>query len=229
MSEDGKGKQFKETLQMAVIVFTVAWTSYEFFFKEFIKPAHEPTALELDVRLEYAGEKDGLIMVRGVINASNPSNRRIYVPAEWLTVKGRRIAAPTQRGNRDNVIPDSPAEPGVYRNYAPVASSEIVAEQRMLDGIDNNWWDPKDRTNDEISFAIPKGEFDFLDIVVAYLYTKNVDGLADPEWTLTHDGSQWAHFKFANPDTEKNQAKWLNKNDAGFSWSSASLSLWEKH
>lgn len=232
MSDDKKdqGKQFKEWLQMMVIVFTVGWTSYEFFFKEYIKPAQEPTALELEVKLEYAGEKDGFIMVKGVINADNPSNRRIYVPAEWFTVKGRRLSTSKERQPADlqDLMPDSPAEPKVLRNYAPVVSSEIVAQQRMLDGIDNNWWDPKDWSNDEVSFAVPKGEFDFLDLVVVYLYTKNVDALVDPVWTTAHDGSQWANFKFKEQMTAEDQAEWLRRNDAGFSWSSATLSLWEK-
>lgn len=232
MGEDNKdsGKQLKEWLQMLVILFTVGWTSYEFFFKEYIKPAQEPTALELEVKLEYAGEKNGFIMIKGIINTDNPSNRRIYVPALWFTVKGRRLSTVRDRQpvNSQDMMPDSPAEPKIVRNYAPVVSSEIVAQQRLLDGIENNWWDPKDWTNDEISFAVPKDEFDFLDMVVVYLYSKNVDALADPEWTTTHDGSQWAHFKFKELKTGEEQAQWLRKNDAGFSWSSASLSLWEK-
>lgn len=230
MSDDNKdtGKHIKEWLQITVILFTVAWTSYEFFFKEYIKPSQEPTALQLRVKLEYAGEKDGFLMVKASIHAENPSNRRIYVPAMWYTIKGRRISTSKEAVNGKPAGPDSPAEPELIRNYAPVISSEIVAEQRMLDGIDNNWWDPSDSTDDELSFAVPKGEFDFLDIVVVYLYTKNVDALVNPEWTHTNDGSQWAHFKFDNSKTAPQQAAWSHRNDAGFSWSSASLSLWEK-
>jgi hypothetical protein len=231
MSEDNKdkGKQIKEWLQMSVIVFTVSWTSYEFFFKEFIKPAHEPTALQLRVKLEYAGEKDGLIMLKSSIHADNPTNRRIYVPAMWYTVKGRRLSDSTGRVNEPEAVEDSPVEPAVIRHYAPVVESEILAEQRMLDGIDNNWWDPKDSTDDEISFAIPKGSFDFLDMTVAYLFAKNTDGLAGAEWSRTQDGGLWADFKFLNPPrTESELARWKHKSDPGYNWSSATLSLWEK-
>ena len=230
MSEDKKesGKQFKETLQMAVIVFTVAWTSYEFFFKEFIKPAHEPTALNLAVNLEYAGEKNGFIMLKSSIHSDNPTNRRIYVPAMWYTVKGRKLSSSPQRVDKQQPEPESPAEPPVIRYYSPVTSTEIVAEQRMLDGLDNNWWDPKDSTDDEIAFAVPKGKFDFLDMTVTYLFVKNTDTLAGAEWTTTTDGGMWADFKFEKSMTEKEWAEWRDKSDGGYNWSSATLSLWEK-
>jgi hypothetical protein len=224
-----KGKQFRETLQMAILVFTVAWTSYEFFFKEFIKPAHEPTALKLAIKLGYAGEKNGFIMLKSTIHADNPTNRRIYVPAMWYTVKGRKLSTSPERVNDPQTVAESPAEPAIARHYAPVTSSEIITEQRMLDGLDNNWWDPQDTTDDEISFAVPKGKFDFLDMTVTYLFAKNTDGLAGAEWSTTADGGMWADFKFEKPKTPEEWADWRHKSDPGYNWSSATLSLWEKH
>jgi hypothetical protein len=35
-------KEIRAWIQIIVIVFTVGWTSYEFFFKEFVKRAWNP-------------------------------------------------------------------------------------------------------------------------------------------------------------------------------------------
>ncbi|HEY3487896.1 MAG TPA: hypothetical protein VGL10_07510 [Gammaproteobacteria bacterium] len=223
-----RSKEIREWVQIALIVFTVGWTSYEFFFKEFIKPAQEPTALELDAKLERAGEKDGFIMIKGTIKANNPTNRRIYVPAFWYTVKARKLATAGEPARQKTGIdPNDPLQNKIVRKYAPVTSYEIVAQQRIIfEG--EAWWDPKDRTNDEIIFAIPKNKFDFLDMKISYLFTRNNSELAAPAWILTEDGSVWAELRFKQEKSEDETIAWIYKNGAGYNWSTNSLSLWEQ-
>jgi hypothetical protein len=221
------GKEIREWIQIVVIVFTVGWTSYEFFFKEFVKPGLEPTALELNVKLEQVGEKDGFIMVKGTIDTLNPSSRRIYVPALWYTVKGSRVTMTKERVGNDHVLPENLPTHAPIRLYAPVSSSEVVVEEKILSSR-YPFWDPKDKTRDEISFAVPKGEFDFLDMKVMYLFSRYINDLPEPAWYRTGDGKLQAYFKFEKEKTTEEFNKWYYDNGAGENWSTASLSLWDK-
>jgi hypothetical protein len=220
-------KEIRAWIQIIAIVFTVGWTSYEFFFKDFIKPKLEPTALELNVKLEQVGEKDGFIMVKGTIDTMNPSSRRIYVPALWYIVKGSRITMTKERMGNDQTLPENLPTHAAIRLYAPVSSSEVVVEEKILSSR-YPFWDPNDKTRDEVSFAVPKGEFDFLDIKVMYLFAKDNRDLPDPAWFRTGDGKLQAYLKFEKEKTTEEWNQWHYDNGAGENWSTASLSLWDK-
>lgn len=220
------GKEVREWVQITIIVFTVIWTSYEFFFKEFIKPAHEPTALELAAKLEYAGEKDGFIIIRGSISALNPTSRRIYVPAFWYTVRGYRVALSDQRITDETIRPEDMPQQIASRHYSPLVSSEIVVEEKILSG-QHTWWDPKDKTSDEISFVVPKDKFDFMDLYVSYILTRNNDELLEPMWGRTDSGDLAAILQFNEEKTPEQQLEWELENSAGQNWAEATLPLWE--
>jgi hypothetical protein len=226
MYETSVSKEIREWLLVLAIVFTVAWTSHAFFFKE--KQTQEPTALELEVQLENAGEKDGFIMVKGTINTLNPSGRRIYIPALWYTVEGSRVSPSRERVSDLGKLPaELPGDNAAIRNYAPVVSAQIVLEKKLLSSR-YPFWNPQDKTTEEISFAVPKGEFDFLDMKVTYLFARNNQELLDPGWTRGTEGELWAYLKFEQEKTEEQRNQWLYENGAGVNWSKASLPLWDK-
>lgn len=81
-------KDFRDWLQVFIILFATLIGAYEFIYKDLYKPSVRPTSLNVDAKIELAGEKNGTTMVKATINAENPSDRRIYVPAFWLTVRG---------------------------------------------------------------------------------------------------------------------------------------------
>src|SRR5688572_32361803 len=110
-------KELRAWIQVLAIVFVVSWTSYKFFFKDYIKPKLEPTALELNVKLEQVGEKDGFIMIKGTIDTMNPSSRRIYVPALWYIVKGSRITMTKERVGNDQTLPENLPTHAAIRLY----------------------------------------------------------------------------------------------------------------
>ena len=225
-----KGSHFKEMrewIQLLVIVFAAAWGSYEFIVKDIIRPTQKPTALDLAASLETVGKKNGKILVRARITARNPTDRRIYVPAYWFTVRGYQLsdsAEPTNMNHKSILEKLRGSE--LVRTYAPIESGEVIAQQRITYKGDA-WWEPEDKTNDEAIFVVPNEKFDFLELSIHYLHTKDDSVLDNPVWFAEEDGAWSAQFKLKKGGSKDSELrKWKKSTGSGYSWHITTLSLW---
>jgi hypothetical protein len=218
----------REWIQLIVIVFAAAWGSYEFIVKDIIRPAQKPTALDLTANLEIVGKKNEKILVRARITARNPTDRRIYVPAYWFTVRGYRFldSAKPMNTNHKSIL-EKLRGSELVRTYAPVESGEVVAQQRIIYEADA-WWEPEDKTNDEAIFVVPKEKFDFLELHIQYLHTRDDSVLDVPVWFAAEDGAWQAQFQLKKGGSEASELiKWQKSTGSGYSWYITTLSLWD--
>lgn len=219
-------RDLREWLQLIIISFAAIWGAYEFIVKDLIRPAQRPTALELNIELEQVGREKGNIMVRAGITAKNPTDRRIYVPALWYTVRGYQLSdaeGPVFDDHKEILGRISGNE--LISTYSPIEAAEIVAQQRITyDG--NSWWEPEDKTRDEAIFAVPRGNFDFLELRVYYLHTRDDSKMGAPIWSAGSDGGWDAQFSFQKEMGEKEFIEWSKSTASGYSWSIATLALW---
>ncbi len=223
-------KEIREWIKIGLIIFATAWGSYEFIVKDIIRPAQKPTALDLVATLEKVGKKNKNILVRARITARNPTDRRIYVPAYWFTVKGYRLSDSTTTTNiLYKSIFEKPRGTEFVSSYSPIISTEIIAQQRIIyEG--NAWWEPEDKTNDEVIFAVPKGKFDFLELRIHYLHTRDESALDIPTWITLEDGSWNAQFKLKQSSGEVSELiKWQISTGSGYNWYITTLPLWEQN
>ncbi len=220
--------EVREWIKIVLIAFAAAWGSYEFIVKDIIRPAQRPTALDLVANLEKVGKKNKNILVRVRIVAKNPTDRRIYVPAYWFTVRGYRLSDSTTSTNtHDKSILEELRGTELVSTYSPIISAEIVAQQRITyEGT--AWWEPEDKTNDEAIFAVPEGKFDFLELRIQYLHTRDNSVLDIPTWITLEDGSWNAQFKLKKGGSEVMELiKWQISTGSGYNWHITTLPLWE--
>lgn len=216
----------REWIQLFVIVFAAIWGSYEFIVKDIIQPAQKPTALDLVATLEKVGKKNQNILVRARITARNPTDRRIYVPAYWFTVRGYRLSDSTLPINTNHKsILEKLRGDELVSTYAPIESGEIVAQKRITYG-GTSWWEPEDKTNDEAIFAVPEGKFDFLELRIYYLHTRDNSVLDSPVWYASWDGAWNAKFKLKEGGIEESEfIKWSISTGSGYNWHITTLPL----
>ena len=198
---------------------------YEFLLKDVIKPKQEPTALNIESKLEKVGEKDSLLLICAEIMAINPTQKRIYIPAFWYSIIGYNLSREKDKkiDNYKEML-DKINGNELILCYAPIISGEIVAQQRIIYTY-NAWYEPLDQTNNEIIFAVPKNKFDFLKMNIYYLHTRNVEDIGDTEWFAYNDGI-W-HANFSLLDNEYEYEGWQEKTSSGINWFETTLSLWE--
>ena len=225
----------REWLQMAAMVTAAIWGVYEFIWKDVITPSHRPTALDLVASLEQVGERDDHVLVRARLAAHNPTDRRIYVPAYWFIVSGHalELKAGAEIDYR-TLLAGLGDETGLVSTYGPERMSAIVAQQRLVTS-GTAWWEPQDKTNDEAVFAVPKDRFDYLQLRVVYMHTRDAARLAAPTWSARSSGAWEASFCFASPgghpcqpfDPGKNKehAEWQEETAAGYNWHVTTLAL----
>ena len=223
-----RSKATREWLQLGLIIFATVSGFYQFILKDIIRPAQEPTALNINASLEQVGEKDGLLLIRSHIAAHNPTKRRIYIPAYWFTVTGYRLADGAAAVNSDHgamleELDRSGNGGALVSTYAPPDGGEIVAQQRIT-YQNSAWWEPEDKTNDESIFAVPKGKFDFLVLNVIYLHTRNDADIDDPVWHSSEAGLWSAQFRL-KPHMDMNVEEWQRTTGSGYSWYTTALPL----
>jgi len=84
-------KNFREWLQVFIIIAATLIGAYEFVYKDVYKPSIRPTSLNVQADIDLVGGKDGMNLIRCKIITENPTDRRIYIPAFWLTVRACTI------------------------------------------------------------------------------------------------------------------------------------------
>lgn len=90
-------KNFREWLQVFIIIAATLIGAYEFVYKDVYKPSIRPSSLNVQANMELVGTKESMSLIRCKIITENPTDRRIYIPAFWLTVRACTI---------DEEIPD---------------------------------------------------------------------------------------------------------------------------
>ncbi|HET9868338.1 MAG TPA: hypothetical protein VFQ06_13655 [Nitrospira sp.] len=210
--------RIREWIQFGILIFATAWGVYTFIFRDVLRPAQRPSALELTTTLQEIGQAAGYRLIQVRIVSANPTDRRIYIPALWYTVWGRTI------GKRDPVgflgAVDSAPRGTVTARHAEITGNEVVASGRIY--IENaTWYDPRDKTTEEDVFAVPVRLYDFLVLKVEYFATRDTVGSGPPQWELQPDGS-WS------PTLPNISEHWERKSGAQYNWSVATLSLWPK-
>ncbi len=215
--------RMREWIQLFVMVFVAGWGSYEFIVKDIIQPTQKPTALDIVASMENIGQKNQNILIRVHTIAYNPTDRRVYVPAYWFTVRGHRLSNSTGQVNTNhNLILTNLRGSELISTYSPIESSEVVAQQRIIYANDA-WWEPEDKTNDEAIFAIPEGEFDFLELRVNWIQTRDSSVLSDTIWYALEDGGWEAEFKFKEAGLNYDEQI---ATGIGYNWNITTLSLW---
>lgn len=226
-----KGSHFsatRERAQFFVILFVAGLSSYEFILKDIIRPAQEPTAFDLVATLENVGKKNENILVRASITARNPTDRRIYVPAFWFTVRGYWLFDSTEPvlTNHKSILEMGPGDE-LISTYAPIESSEIVAQKRICYTGDT-WCEPDEKINDEVIFALPEGKFDFLEMQVFYMQTRDNSALDDPIWDAREDGSWYAQFNLKEGGSDSSKIiEWQISTSAGYCYYITTLPFYD--
>jgi len=226
-TSDPGWKNTRDWIQLLVVVFVALSGTYQFVFKDIIKPSREPTALELATSLENIAEQDGMLLIRVRITAINQTSRRIYVPAFWFNVRAVKLSSAPSPGAADEKLTKTEPD-GLVVAYGRIDSRQPVAHQRIVPG-GLSWWEPKDKTHNEAVFTVPKGEFDYLEMRVFYLHTRFGDVLLDPEWIMDGEGEWNADFKL-KPGLfgERDPFEWQEETGSGLNWAVTTLPLWDK-
>ena len=213
----------REWIQVYVLIAATLLGAYEFVLKELIRPAQEPTALELEASLEKVGDNAQFTLVRLQTSAHNPTDRRIYVPAYWYTVVGFSLSDSTQVVNHQAEALQRIRADEFVNTYGAIAKAEVLAQRRII-YTNEAWWEPQDRTHDEDIVAVPKGAFDYVVVYVNYLHTRFPDAIAPPEWETFADGSWNAKLKL-QPHVKLSTEQWQRETGSGYGWYNAALVL----
>jgi len=222
-----RARKFREWLQLTIIVLAALLGAWEFILKDVIRPANRPTALNISASMEIVGRKDSLLMIKSTVETSNPTDRRIYVPAFWHVVRGYGLSTDdlSYKADHKELIASNPDFTTLV-TYTPFNSSEVVAQQRIcFEG--SEWWEPDDKTHDEIIFTIPTRLYDYLDMQVTYFHTRDISKLDTPQWTTLEDGS-WnveLQLKHKTADDEAIE-EWQRISASGYNWYVTTLPLW---
>lgn len=190
------GFSWKDWGIILISLLTLLSTSYQFYFREVIREAQreerKPTALAIDARLERVAERNGLVFVRVRLQASNPSDRRIYVPAIWYSMFGFAVPDEPCASQVKWIEVGGQTDRLVLSSYNPSKYVEIAAQRRLF--AERVWWEPKDVTTFDDIFAIPADRFDYLKLYATYISARSLKGLHDDPmvlWGIGTDG-EWA-------------------------------------
>jgi hypothetical protein len=176
---EGRFTWLKEWGTLIFTALTLVSTSYQFYFKEFVVPEHRPTTLEVNTRLEQAGQRGNLSFIRIAVHASNPTDRRIHVPAMWLSLVGFSLGDQSCDAKPDWRKALSTPENSVYPAFNPPADVALLAQRRLwTEGA--AFFEPKEVANFEDVVALPTGRFDYVKLNVNYLAARSIDAL-DPD------------------------------------------------
>ena len=196
---------FKDSVVLLIAALTLVSTTFQFYVRDYLTPQRKPTALEISTRLEPVGERRGMSLVRVAVRATNPTDRRIYVPAIWFSVFGFGLPPRPCDADTDWQKALASADELLHSSFNPPASINIVAQRQVFaDG--SAWYEPKDVTNFEDIVAVPTGRYDFLKLLVQYIQARSLDALDEKqpiEWK-EQDGIWYAtaRYKVKSPTAD---------------------------
>ena len=170
---------------------TLFSTTFQFYFRDISAPRRKPTALELKAELQQVGQRDGMILARLLLHATNPTDRRIYVPAFWLAVYGSALGDALRAVDTDWHAAIAQPNDRLYTSFNEPAEVALLAQRRIFaDG--SAWYDPKDVTVFEDVIAVPADRFDYLKLNVTYVHGRSLDALNEAEPVVwLDDGGSW--------------------------------------
>lgn len=210
--------------QLIILIFATFWGVYEFIYKDIIKPSNRPSALKLSAEITEQGTKASMRMVRIQLTTTNPTDRRIYIPAYWFEVKGIILNKSAEK----TVQTDKQASTEEMQTlYSAIEKQDMVA-QKMIVSEGLTWWEPKDLTHDEFMFTIPENTYDYLQLHVKYLSTRETDGMNTPRWQQLPDSSWNAQFVVDGIHSDLELLEWQRKTSSGYNWHTKVLPLWPK-
>ncbi len=260
-------KNFRDWLQVIVIIAATLIGAYEFVYKDVYKPSIRPTSLNVKANIELVGKKDGMCLVRCKVVTENPTDRRIYIPAFWLTVRAYAIdeelpnlikmnreleetnkklkkmllsiypriseaeLSEIQSPYRENcqssrnmnvVINDSSSLNPKHKLYG-----ELTYQKKLVDDS-FSWWEPMDKTTNEVVFAVPAGIYDYLEMSVNYFHTRYINDISEPSWSINQDSSLMVSFSLMEHSSDSTAfAEWQKRTASGYNWNITTLPLWE--
>lgn len=165
---------------LIVSALTLFSTTFQFYLRDIWAPRQRPSALEIKAELQAVGQRDGMALVRLVLRATNPTDRRIYVPAFWLAVYGYALGDGLRPADTDWSAALKDAGDGLHTSFNTPVEIALVAQRRYF-GDGSAWYDPKDVTVFEDVIAVPAGRFDYLKLAVNYIQGRSLDALNESE------------------------------------------------
>lgn len=225
-SEKKSDKALREWLQIAVITAATLIGAYEFVYKDIYKPSMRPTSLTVEADMVAISQTGGRILVEATIRTNNPTDRRVYVPAFWVTARGVRLTKSNENFREDHSSLLGPELGGaIISTYYPVEAVDVVAQKRIT-WEDQSWWEPKDQTKDELIFSVPSGIYDYLVMNVTHFHTRYIDDINPPEWTALEDGSWDVTFSLKGKESDPQRLiEWQKSTASGYNWNVTTLPL----
>jgi len=227
-----RGRDLREWTSLAVLLSGAILAIYTFVYRDVLKPAARPTALDVTVTLAHVGHTTTQDLIQLRLLARNPTDRRVYIPALWYVVYGEKLT-PTDTARFATTASQAPLQ-SITARGTDLSLVEVAATGRILSG--GSWYDPLDKTADEYLFAIPASKYDFLEVRAWYIQVKDTVGLSTTRWTQLPDG-QWTaelQLRGSSPDslevfapkTNSRHAQWERRSGASENWAIATLPLW---
>lgn len=228
-----RSRELREWASLTVVLSGAILAIYTFIYRDVLKPAARPTALDVTVTLARVGHSGDHDLIQLRLLARNPTDRRVYIPALWYTVYGEQLA-PSDTGGFATAAGSAPLQSITARDMN-LGLLEVAATGRILTEL-GSWYDPLDKTADEYLFAIPTNKYDFLEVRAWYIQVKDTVGLATTRWSQLPDG-QWTaelmlrglkadSLELYAPRTNSRHAVWERTTGASQNWAIATLPLW---
>jgi hypothetical protein len=185
-------------LQALVLLGTVLFTYFNFFYTEEFLPTREQPILLLTATLEEVGRKTvpgqgavTMIAVKAAVNAQNTSKARVTVVSAFYNVRGSTIA-PGQ-GDYSEYVKKELGESKEDRDtivsrYDIPNGGEVIHSSNLMQG---GWaLDPGEQYSRSTIFYVPEGAYDFLNIKFDVHVAKDPQYKEeiDNRWKVEKDG-----------------------------------------
>lgn len=224
-----KATAIKDWSQFAMLVFATIWGVYTFVYKETILPARRPATLTVTAEMEELGRKEDRVLMRLRIHAVNRTDRKVYVPALWYSVRGVQLAAQGEALEQYRARIGSTPQAEINARYSGVAGADVVAVGTILNQV-TSFYEPTDETTNEVLFEIPAELYDALEARAEFFVTKDTEGVSLAEWNVAVDGSLTPKILVGgreyDPTYNQQHYDWAIRVGAGFNWASATHALW---
>lgn len=224
-----RAKAIKDWTQFAMLLFATAWGVYTFVYKETILPARRPATLTVTTELEELGRNADRVLMRLRIHAINRTERKVYVPALWYSVRGIQLAPQQQSLDEYRSRIGSLPQAEVHARHSAVTGADVVAVGTILNEI-TCYYEPTDETTNEVLFEVPADHYDALEARARFFVTKETEGLSLAEWAVGPDGEMEPKILLSGRDYDPSynleHYAWALRVGAGFNWASSTRSLW---
>jgi hypothetical protein len=236
---DARARVLRDVLQAFALLIAAAWGLYTFVYKEVIVPRNRPAGLAVTPLLEAIGRRGDTVLARATFQMVNHSDRRVYAPAIWYSVRGLKLEGVEQddsaylRRARENA-----QQPYPSARFSQIAANELLASGKVYDDVET-WFEPEAEYRVEQILYIPVDRYDAAQLQVTSLVSKDVRDVKEIRWRTNAEGDLDPRLVFtaASPyaaggaaaalsDTVPRYVRWLRANGAGVSLVTATLSLW---